>query len=157
MNRPANRAHINIRVAEVKIRGAKSNGPVLGGGFEQPGANLIGDERRQIGDAVPRREVVIVAVPVCHRDGGLGEFQIIPDAKGSRPIVRDGNQPRKIDRACHTNEPEIGGATVRFIPILDRLEDGGAAVDRAALDLLPIGTVITDDRQVIEVVPGRVE
>ena len=157
MDRFANRAHVNIRLAEVKIRGAKSDGPILKGGLQKTGTNLIGDERGQIGDAVPRREVVIGAVPVCHRDGGLREFQIIPDAKDSRPIVRDGNQPREVDRACHTNEPEIGGATVRFIPVLYRLEDGGAAGDRAVLDFLAIGTVIAGNRQVLKVVPCGIE
>jgi len=125
--------------------------------FEQTSANLISNQRGEIGDAVPRREVVIVPGPVRHWFGGLGKFQIISDVKGSRPVIRDGHEPRKIDRACHTNEPNVRGATVSVITVLDRLQDGRAARNRAVLDLLPVGAMIAGDRQVVEIVLGRVK
>ena len=106
---------------------------------------------------MPCREVIIVPDPVLHRFGGLGVLQIISHAKGSRTVLWNCNEPRKIDRARHTNESNVRGTTVCFITVPDRLEDGRAAWNRAILDFLPVGAMISGDRQVVKIVPGQVE
>ena len=57
-------------------------------GLEDQRANVVANERAEIGSAVPRRELIGRAGAVGHPDGRLREFDVEPDAEHDGAVGR---------------------------------------------------------------------
>ncbi len=109
---------VDLDIGEVKRRGAESDRPIVEAWLENHRADLIGCEHSEVGGTMPGCQVVVITMMVGHHDCCLRQFNVEPDAKSRRGVIRHGYEGGEVHRAGDTNEAHVlpttgGGGSVQ--------------------------------------------